>query len=293
MVSTPPPLVEGPHVIPTIALNDNTGIPQLGFGTYLVDPADAAKVVSDALEAGYRHIDTAQMYRNEAGVGDAIARSGISRGELYVTTKLSNANHERDAVRRSFDRSLTDLQVDYVDLFLMHWPLPTLYDGDFPATWAAMAERLADGRVRSIGVSNFQPAHLDRIIAETGVVPVVNQIEAHPYFANDVARTASLRHGVAIEAWGPLGQGKVLSDPVIGRIADGVGRSPAQVILRWHIERGDIVFPKSTRPERMRQNLDVFDFALTADQTATIDALDRGPDGRVGSHPDTMAWLPA
>jgi 2,5-diketo-D-gluconate reductase A len=285
--------VEGPDVIPTIALSDNTHIPQLGFGTYLVDPTEAAKVVSDALEAGYRHIDTAQMYFNEAGVGDAIARSGIPRDKLYVTTKLSNANHERDTVHRSFDQSLTDLQVDYVDLFLMHWPLPTLYDGDFPATWAAMAELLADGRVRSVGVSNFQPAHLDRIIAETGIVPVVNQIEAHPYFANDAARWASRRHGVAVEAWGPLGQGKVLADPVIAEIADGVGRSPAQVILRWHIERGDIVFPKSTRPERMRQNLDLFDFELTTGQTAAIDALDRGDDGRVGSHPHTFAWLPA
>ena len=280
-------------MIPTIALNDNTQIPQLGFGTYLVDPTEAAKVVSDALEAGYRHIDTAQMYRNEAGVGDAIARSGISRDELYVTTKLSNANHERDAVRRSLDQSLADLQVDYVDLFLMHWPLPTLYDGDFPATWAAMAELRGDGRVRSIGVSNFQPAHLDRIITETGVVPVVNQIEAHPYFANDVARAASCRHGIAVEAWGPLGQGTVLDDAVIARIADDLGRSSAQIILRWHIERGDIIFPKSTRPERMCQNLDLFDFALTVEQTAAIDALDRGDEGRVGSHPDTFAWLPA
>ena len=280
-------------MIPTIALNDNTQIPQLGFGTYLVDPTEAAKVVSDALEAGYRHIDTAQMYRNEAGVGDAIARSGISRDELYVTTKLSNANHERDTVHRSFGQSLTDLQVDYVDLFLMHWPLPTLYDGDFPATWAAMAELLADGRVRSVGVSNFQPAHLDRIITETGVVPVVNQIEAHPDFANDVARAASCRHGMAVEAWGPLGQGTVLDDAVIAGIADDLGRRPAQIILRWHIERGDIIFPKSTRPERMCQNLDLFDFALTVEQTAAVDALDRGDEGRVGSHPDTFAWLPA
>ena len=280
-------------MIPTIALNDNTQIPQLGFGTYLVDPAEAAKVVSDALEAGYRHIDTAQMYRNEAGVGDAIARSGISRDELYVTTKLSNENHERDAVRRSLDQSLADLQVDYVDLFLMHWPLPTLYDGDFPATWAAMAELRGDGRVRSIGVSNFQPAHLDRIITETGIVPVVNQVEAHPYFANDVARAASCRHGMAVEAWGPLGQGTVLDDAVIAGIADDLGRSAAQIILRWHIERGDIIFPKSTRPERMCQNLDLFDFALTVEQTAAVDALDRGDEGRVGSHPDTFAWLPA
>jgi 2,5-diketo-D-gluconate reductase A len=280
-------------MIPSIVLNDGTSIPQLGIGTYLVEPAEAAKVVANALDAGYRHIDTAQMYRNEAGIGEAIARSGIPREDLYITTKLSNANHEPDAVRHSFDRSLTDLQADYLDLFLMHWPLPTLYDGNFPATWVAMVGLLADGRVRSIGVSNFQPAHLDRIIAETGVVPVVNQIEAHPYFPNDDARAASRRHGIAIEAWGPLGQGNVLDDSVIADIANDHHRHPAQIILRWHIERGDIIFPKSTHPGRMRQNLDLFDFALTSDQSAAIDSLDRGEDGRVGSHPDRLAWIPA
>jgi 2,5-diketo-D-gluconate reductase A len=280
-------------VIPSIVLRDGTSIPQLGFGTYLVDPGDAADVVSAALDAGYRHIDTAQLYGNEAGVGEAVARSGIARSELYITTKLSTGNHAPDDVRRSFDQSLRDLGVDHVDLFLMHWPMPTKYDGDFPATWAAMAELLGDGRARSIGVSNFQPAHLERIIGETGIVPVVNQIEAHPYFANDVARAASRRHGITVEAWGPLGQGKVLGDPTIRAIGWELNRTSAQVILRWHIERGDIVFPKSTNPDRMRENLELFDFALTAEQTAAIDGLNRGEDGRVGSHPDRFEWMPS
>lgn len=279
-------------MIPLISLRDGTHIPQLGFGTYLVDRADAPEVVAAALEAGYRHIDTAQMYGNEAGVGEAITRSGIVRDELYVTTKLSTANHRPDDVRRSFDQSLRDLRVDYVDLFLMHWPMPNRYDGNFPATWSAMAELLDDGRVRSIGVSNFEPAHLDRIIDETGIVPVVNQIEAHPYFPNDVARAASLDRGIAVEAWGPLGQGAVLDDPAIATIAAELGRSPAQVILRWHIERGDIVFPKSSHPDRMRQNLELFDFELTATHTAAIDGLNRGNEGRVGPHPDTFDWVP-
>ncbi len=279
-------------MIPSIDLHDGTRIPQLGFGTYLVDPADAAEVVSAALQAGYRHIDTAQMYGNEAGVGEAIAQSGIPRGDLYVTTKLSTANHAPDDVRRSFEQSLADLQVDYVDLFLMHWPMPNRYGGDFPATWRAMVELVGDGRARSVGVSNFEASHLDRIIAETGVVPVINQIEAHPYFPNDVVRAASRRHGIAVEAWGPLGQGAVLDDPAIARLAAGLGRSPAQVILRWHIERGDIVFPKSSHPERMRQNMELFDFELTAAQTAIIDGLDRGDEGRVGPHPDSFDWIP-
>lgn len=279
-------------MIPSIALHDDTRIPQLGFGTYLVDQAEAAEVVSTALGLGYRHIDTAQMYGNESGVGAAIARSGVPRDELYVTTKLSTANHAPEDVRRSFEQSLRDLQLDRVDLFLMHWPMPNRYDGDFPATWNAMAELLAEGLVRSIGVSNFEPAHLDRVIVETGVVPVVNQIESHPYFPNDVARNASRSHGVEVEAWGPLGQGAVLDDAVIAKIAAEHGRTPAQVILRWHIERGDIVFPKSTHPDRMRQNLDIFDFELTGEQTAAIDGLSRGDQGRVGPHPDSFDWVP-
>lgn len=278
-------------MIPTIELSDSTTIPQLGFGTYLVPPDRTADVVGQALEVGYRHIDTAQMYRNEKGVGAAIAASGIPRDELYVTTKLNNGNHRPDDVRRSFDESLERLGLDHVDLFLIHWPLPGQYGGDFVSTWQAMVDLVGDGRLRSAGVSNFQPDHLDRLVAETGVAPVVNQIEAHPYFRNDGARAASARHGTAVEAWGPLGQGAVLDDPVIAGIAERLGRPASQVILRWAVQRGDIVFPKSMRRERMEENLALFDFELAPDDVAAIDALDRGPDGRVGPDPDTFNWL--
>ena len=199
--------------IPEIALHDGTSIPKPGFGTYLVPPEDTAEVVGQALEVGYRHIDTAQMYRNEAAVGGAIAASGLPRDELYVTTKLANRYHRPEDVRRSFERSLERLGLEQVDLFLIHWPLPTQYDGDYVSTWAAMTELVREGRLRSAGVSNFQPAHLDRIVAETGVAPAVNQIEAHPYFCNDGARAASTAHGTAVEAWGPLGQGKSSTTP--------------------------------------------------------------------------------
>jgi 2,5-diketo-D-gluconate reductase A len=278
-------------VIPDIPLNDGTTIPQLGFGTYLVPPEETTEVVGHALEVGYRHIDTAQMYRNEAGVGEAIAASGVPRDELYITTKLANPFHRPDDVRKSFERSLQRLGVEHVDLFLIHWPLPTRYDGDYVSTWTAMTELVSDGRLRSAGVSNFQPAHLDRIVAETGVAPAINQIEAHPYFRNDVARAASTGHGTAVQAWGPLGQGAILDDPVIAEIASGRGRTSAQVILRWHIQRGDIVFPKSMRRERMEENFALFDFELAPDEVAAIDALDRGPDGRVGPDPDTFDWV--
>src|SRR5262245_39404997 len=241
--------------IPPIALNNGTTIPQLGFGTLGTSPdrrpssantEKTAQIVGLALEVGYRHIDTAQMYGNERGVGKAIAGSGIPREELYVTSKLGNSNHRRDDVRRSFDETLEQLGLEQLDLFLMHWPLPTLYKGDYVSTWTAMCELVAGGRLRTAGVSNFQPAHLERIIAETGVVPGVNQIEVHPYFANDAARAASICHGIAVEAWSPLGQGKLADDQVIGRIAAGRGKSFAQVMLRWHIQRGHIVIPKST-----------------------------------------------
>jgi 2,5-diketo-D-gluconate reductase A len=278
--------------VPTITLHDQTTIPQLGFGVFQVPPDDTAATVRTALEVGYRHIDTAQMYQNEAGVGEAIAGSGIPRDELYITTKVNNSNHRPDDVRRSFDESRKALGLEQVDLFLIHWPLPTRYDGDYVATWKAMAELVADGGVRSIGVSNFQAAHLDRIIGETGVVPVVNQIEAHPYFTNDATREASLRHGIKVEAWSPIAQGQVLDDPVITEIASAHGRTPSQVTLRWHVERGDIVFPKSTHEDRMRENFEIFDFALTADEVAAITALDRGADGRRGPDPDTFDWIP-
>jgi 2,5-diketo-D-gluconate reductase A len=284
-------------MIPTIDLNDGTAIPQLGFGTLHVPPdraptpantAKTAEIVGLALDVGYRHIDTAQSYGNERGVGEAIATSGIPRAELYITSKLGNGNHRPDDVRRSFDATLAKLGLDQLDLFLIHWPLPTQYEGNYVATWKAMTELVADGRLRSAGVSNFQPAHLDRIINETGVVPAVNQIEVHPYFANRAARTASIRHGIAVEAWSPLGQGKLLADPILGQIAKARGKSIAQIILRWHIQHGHIVFPKSMRRERMEENLKVFDFELSAADVAAIDALDLGEGGRTGPNPDTF-----
>ncbi|KQW47978.1 oxidoreductase [Nocardioides sp. Root1257] len=278
--------------VSNVVLNNETTIPQLGFGVFQVPPADTAAVTGTALEVGYRHIDTAQMYGNEAGVGEAIKASGIARDELYVTSKLNNTFHEPDAARRAFDETLGRLGLDRIDLFLIHWPLPTRYDGDFVSTWRTLAEFVADGRATSIGVSNFQPAHLDRIIEETGVVPAVNQIEVHPYFTNEDARAASIRHGVEVEAWSPIAQGKVLDDAVIGEIAAAHGKTPSQVTLRWHIDRGDIVFPKSVREERMRENFDIFDFSLTEDQVAAISALDRGEDGRTGPNPDTFDWIP-
>jgi len=278
--------------VPSITLNDQTTIPQLGFGVFQVPPDETAAVTARALEVGYRHIDTAQMYQNEAGVGEAIAASGISREELYVTSKLNNGFHEPDAARRAFDETMARLGLDRIDLFLIHWPLPTQYGGDFVSTWRTLGEFVADGRATSIGVSNFQPAHLARIIEETGVVPAVNQIEVHPYFGNEVARAASHEHGIAVEAWSPIAQGAVLDDEVIGKIAAAHGKTPSQVTLRWHVERGDIVFPKTTREERMRENFDIFDFSLTPDEVAAITALDRGEDGRRGPNPDAFDWIP-
>jgi 2,5-diketo-D-gluconate reductase A len=279
--------------IPRIELHDGTSIPQLGLGVFQVPPDETARVVADALEAGYRHLDTAQMYGNEAGVGQAIAAAGLPRDELYVTTKLNNGFHRPDDARRAFDDSLARLGLDRVDLFLIHWPLPTLYDGDFVSTWRTLAELTADGRATSIGVSNFQPDHLDRIVDETGVVPVVNQVECHPFFRNDRVRSANQRHGVVTEAWAPIAKGAVADDEAIVLIAKGVGRTPAQVVLRWHLQHGHVVFPKTTRPERMRENADLFDFELTDDQLAVIDGLDRGEEGRTGAHPDRFAWIPA
>jgi 2,5-diketo-D-gluconate reductase A len=278
--------------VPTLTLNNQTEIPQLGFGVFQVPPEQTAEVVSEALEVGYRHIDTAQMYRNEQAVGEAIKASGIPREELWITSKLNNGFHRPDDARRTFDETLARLGLDQIDLFLIHWPLPTLYDGDYVSTWRTLTEFVADGRARGVGVSNFQPAHLDRIVAETGVVPAVNQIEVHPYFTNETARAASHRHGTLVEAWAPIAQGAVLDDEVIGKVAAAHGRTPSQVTLRWHIERGDIVFPKSVRRERMAENLAIFDFELTTDEVATISGLDRGERGRRGPNPDTMDWIP-
>jgi 2,5-diketo-D-gluconate reductase A len=283
--------------VPVVPLRDGTGIPQIGFGTLMVQPSrDAsqanidvtAEVVGQALKAGYRHIDTAQAYGTERGVGRAIAASGIPRDEVYVTSKLANGNHAPGDLRRSFDETMTGLGLDQLDLFLIHWPLPTLYDGDYVSTWKAVTELVTEGRLRTAGVSNFQPAHLDRIIAETGIIPAVNQVELHPYFTNEAVRAAAARHGIAIEAHSPLGHdGKPLSDETIMGIGAARGRTPAQVILRWHLQHGTIVIPKSARPERMAENLAVLGFELSAEEVASIDGLDRGESGRSGPNPDT------
>ena len=278
--------------VPTITLNDQTSIPQLGFGVFLVPPAQTAATVATALEVGYRHLDTAQMYGNEAGVGEAISASGIPREQLYVTTKLDNGFHRPDDARRAFERSLEALGLDHVDLFLIHWPLPTRYDGDFVSTWETLIELRESGGTTSIGVSNFQPAHLDRIVAETGVVPAVNQIEVQPFFTNESARAANARHGAATEAWSPIARGRVTDDPTIGAIAERLGRTPAQVTLRWHLQRGDIVFPKSMHRERMAENADLFGFSLTDDDLAAIASLDEGEAGRTGPNPDTFDRVP-
>ena len=278
--------------IPAIELNDGRKIPQLGFGVFQIDPDETAEAVTQALEAGYRHIDTAEMYGNEAGVGEAIRDSGIPRDEIWVTSKLNNGFHEPDDARRAFDDTLSALGFDYVDLFLIHWPLPTLYDGDFVSTWKTLEEFHADGRARSIGVSNFQVDHLERLRAEAEVVPAVNQIELHPYFQNREARAYGEEHGIATESWSPIAQGKVLDDETINEIAERLDRSPAQVVLRWHVENGLIVFPKSVTPERIRENLDLFDFELTAEDIERIDALDRGEEGRTGPNPDRFDHVP-
>jgi 2,5-diketo-D-gluconate reductase A len=277
--------------VPKIALNDDTLIPQLGFGVFLVPPEKTQHTVEQALEVGYRHLDTAQMYGNEAGVGAAIRSAGIPRDELYVTTKLDNGHHLPDDARRTFAESLDRLGVDRVDLFLIHWPLPKRYDGDFVTTWQALVELRDGGGTTSIGVSNFEPAHLDRIIDETGVVPAVNQIEINPYFTNEAARAADARHGVATEAWSPIARGGIAGDEAIGAIAERVGRTPAQVTLRWHLQRGDIIFPKSMHRERMEENFALFDFELTDDDLATIAGLDRGESGRTGPNPNTMDMI--
>jgi 2,5-diketo-D-gluconate reductase A len=279
--------------VPAIRLNDGHEIPQLGFGVFQIPPRDTARAVAEALETGYRHIDTAEMYGNERGVGEAVRASGLDRGEVYITSKLNNGYHRPDDARRAFEGTLADLGFDHVDLFLIHWPLPTLYDGDYVSTWKAMEEFRGDGRAQSIGVSNFQVEHLERLASECEVVPAVNQIELHPYFQNQAVDAYGGEHGIATEAWAPLAQGAVVEDAAIREIADRVGRTPAQIVLRWHIERGNIVFPKSVNRDRMKENFELFDFELGPDEGAAIDALDRGEAGRNGPHPDTFAYLPS
>lgn len=280
------------NTIPDISLNDGTTIPQLGFGVFQIEPKDTVAAVTTALEAGYRHIDTAEMYGNEAEVGEAVRVSGLDRSAVHVTSKLSNAFHRPDDARQAFDSTLSALKMDYIDLFLIHWPLPTLYDGDFVSTWKVLEEFQRDGRARSIGVSNFQVPHLERLAAEASVVPAVNQIEAHPYFGNDEVRAYGREHNILTEAWSPIAQGKVLDDPTVVDIAEQLDRTPAQVVLRWHVQRGDIIFPKSTTPKRIEENTRIFDFELDDAAMERITALNKGESGRQGAHPDTFAYLP-
>jgi 2,5-diketo-D-gluconate reductase A len=271
--------------VPEIELNDGRAIPQLGFGVFQIPPHETARAVAAALEIGYRHIDTAEGYNNERGVGEAVRASGLDRSEVFVTSKLDNRSHRSDDARRAFEGTLSELGLGYVDLFLIHWPVPT---GDFVATWRALEDFRRDGRARSIGVSNFEVAHLERLAAASDVVPAVNQIELHPYLQNGEVRAYDEAHGIATEAWSPIVQGAVLNDPQVVAIAERLGRSAAQVVLRWHIERGTVVIPKSVSPSRMRANFELFDFALAPDDRAAIDALDRGEDGRTSLRPDDV-----
>jgi 2,5-diketo-D-gluconate reductase A len=278
--------------VPGVTLNDGETIPQLGFGVFQIDPGETAEAVSRALEVGYRHIDTAEMYGNERQVGEAIRESALDRDDVYVTSKLNNGYHERDDARRAFEGTLSALGFDFVDLFLIHWPLPTLYGGDFVSTWKTLEEFKRDGRARSIGVSNFQVEHLKRLEDEAEVIPAVNQIELHPYFLNAEVSSHGQEQGIVTEAWSPIAQGEVLDDEVITGIAERLDRTPAQVVLRWHLQREHIVFPKSTTPERIKENFELFDFDLNADDIEQINALDRGEQGRIGPNPDRFDMVP-
>jgi 2,5-diketo-D-gluconate reductase A len=270
--------------VPTIRLNNGVEIPQLGFGVFTVPPEQTEGVTRTALEIGYRHVDTAQMYGNEAGVGRAVRAAGLPRDEVFVTSKLDNPNHARDEALRSFDRTLAELGFDRVDLFLIHWPLPEV--GDYVDTWHAMEEIYRSGRARAIGVSNFQPHHLRRLLAAAEVVPAVNQVEVHPYLVQDEVREFGAEHGIVTEAWAPIARGRVLDDPVITMIAKRLERTPAQVTLRWAVQRGDVVFPKSVTRSRIEENFGLFDFELADDEMAEITALDRHE--RTGPDPDGM-----
>ena len=271
--------------VPTIALNNGVSIPQLGFGVYQVPPEDTKKATLSALEVGYRHIDTAQGYHNEKGVGEAVRESGLDRSEVFVTSKLNNGNHAHDDALAAFDGTLTALGLDYVDLFLIHWPLPGS-DIDFVETWKAMEEIYRGGGAKAIGVSNFQTHHLRRLVQETEIVPAVNQIEVHPYLTNEEVRALDAELGIATEAWSPIAQGLVLDDPVITGIANAHDRTPAQVVLRWHVQRGDIVFPKSVTRSRVEENFQLFDFELSDSDLGLISALNK--DHRTGPDPDTF-----
>ncbi|MFF4243262.1 aldo/keto reductase [Streptomyces sp. NPDC001822] len=270
--------------VPTVTLNNGVRIPQLGFGVFQVPDDETTAAVTAALEAGYRSIDTATVYGNEAGVGRALAESGLPRDELFVTTKLWNADQGYDATLAAFDASLAALGLDHVDLYLIHWPTPArdLYT----ETWRALEKLYADGRIRAAGVSNFQPAHLHRLREESSLVPAVNQVELHPGLQQSELRAVHAEAGIATEAWSPLAQGALLDDEVLTSLAERHGRAPAQIVLRWHLQLGNVVIPKSVTPARIGQNIDVFDFELSAADMDAIAGLDRGM--RTGPDPDVV-----
>ena len=272
--------------VPGIELNNGATIPQLGFGVFQIDPSDTVESVMAALDAGYRHIDTAQMYGNEAEVGEAVAKSDIPRDQLWITTKCNNSNHGYEDSQSALDESLRAMGLDQVDLYLIHWPLPgkDLYVD----TWKGLEQAQADGKTRTIGVSNFQPHHLDRLLEETETVPAINQIELHPHMQQAGLRSYHERHGIRTEAWSPIGQGKGLLDaPEFADIAQNHGKSAAQVVLRWHVQLGNIIFPKSVTPERIRENFAIFDFELSDDEMNTINGMERAE--RLGPDPDNFA----
>ncbi|HEX7609649.1 MAG TPA: aldo/keto reductase [Solirubrobacteraceae bacterium] len=270
--------------IPRISLRGSETIPQLGFGVFQVPRAETAEVVTRALTAGYRHIDTAAAYRNEAGVGQALHASGLDRSEVFITTKLWNDDQGYDEAKRALHASLGRLELDYVDLYLIHWPVPA--HDRYVETWRAFVELQSEGLVRSIGVSNFQPAHLERVIAATGVTPAINQVELHPYLQQIGLRREHEGLGIVTEAWSPLAQGLVLDDPEIVRIAEAHSTTPGQLVIRWHLQLGNVVIPKSVTPKRIEQNIDVFGFELSDEEMAAIEALDAGR--RTGPNPDTF-----
>ena len=274
--------------VPLITLNNGVEIPQLGFGVFQIEPEKTVDAVRTALDVGYRHIDTAEMYGNEKQVGEGVNGSDIPREQVFITSKLNNGFHAYDDALKATDQTLADLGVDAVDLFLIHWPLPEV--GDFVETWKALEKIYADGKARAIGVSNFQKHHLERLFAETEIVPAVNQIEVHPYLTQDDLRAFNADHGIATEAWSPIAQGDVLDDPVLKKIAEEKGKSTAQVTLRWHIQRGDIIFPKSVTRSRVEENFDLFDFELSGDDVAAIDGLNKNK--RRGPDPDTFNYVP-
>ncbi|WP_067886515.1 aldo/keto reductase [Nocardia vaccinii] len=271
--------------VPSIVLNDGSVIPRLGFGVFQVPPEEAASAVTTALEAGYRSIDTAAVYANEAGVGEAVRKSGLDRDEVYVTSKLWNSEQGYDSTLRAFDTTMAELDMDYLDLYLIHWPVPAA--DRYVDAFRAMQEIKSQGRVGSIGVSNFTREHLERLIGETGEIPVLNQVELHPSLAQPELRAFHAEHGISTEAWAPLGQGSELKDPTIASIAAEVGRTPAQVIIRWHLQLGNVVIPKSVTPSRIAENFDVFSFELSFEQMQLISALDTG--SRLGPDPDDFS----